>query len=133
MLGLGQVLPAPLLIAWAVGILPLAPAAVAALVAAAVLAWGARAALAAAYRQPWLGAALHPAGVAFFLAVQWYAFARKLLGRPAAWRGRSYASGAHVESVPPAKPARPTFRRGSPPFAAAPRRSAGGVRAAARR
>ena len=133
-LGLGQVLPVPLLLAGALGAFALTPTAAAALIAAAALSWGTRAALAAAYRQPWLGVALHPAGVAFFLAVQWYAFARKLFGKPAAWRGRSYAADAPAEPPPPAKSVRPVFRREPPPFPDSPRpRASAGVRAAARR
>ena len=90
-LGFGQVAPPVLLLAGLCGAFPLTAATAGPLLAAAVFAWGTRAALALAYRQPWRGVILHPAGVAFFLAVQWYAFGRKLLGRPAAWRGRSYA------------------------------------------
>ena len=133
-LGLGQVAPAPLLVTGALGAFALTPTAAAALVAAAVLSWGTRAALAAAYRQPWTGVALHPAGVAFFLAVQWYAFARKLSGKPAAWRGRSYVPGEQVGPPPPAKSARPVFRREPPSFSESARpRASAGVRAAARR
>lgn len=42
------------------------------------------------YRQSYLGALLHPAGVALLLTLQWYALARHLSGRPAQWKGRSY-------------------------------------------
>ena len=44
------------------------------------------------FRQSWLGAALHPIGVAVLLAIQWWALGRKLLGRPAGWKGRSYGA-----------------------------------------
>ena len=44
------------------------------------------------FRQSLLGAVLHPAGVTLLLAVQWYALGRRLLGRPAGWRGRQYAT-----------------------------------------
>ena len=37
-----------------------------------------------------ISAVLHPAGVAVLLTLQWYAFTRKLLGRPAAWKDRAY-------------------------------------------
>jgi hypothetical protein len=42
------------------------------------------------FRQSVLGALLHPAGVALLLAIQWWAFARATLGRPATWKGRPY-------------------------------------------
>jgi hypothetical protein len=42
------------------------------------------------FRQPVVGAALHPVGVALLVAVQWYAFCRKLVGATSSWRGRSY-------------------------------------------
>jgi hypothetical protein len=38
-----------------------------------------------------VGAALHPVGVALLVAVQWWALGRQLAGRPAAWKGRTYA------------------------------------------
>lgn len=44
------------------------------------------------YRQSWVGALLHPVGVAIFLVLQWYALLRKLLGRPASWKARDYAA-----------------------------------------
>ena len=112
-LGLGQVAPVPLLLAGAAGLFELTPTAAAALLTAAGLSFGTRAALAAAYRQPWRGVALHPLGVAFFLAVQWVALGRKLLGRPAAWRGRRYApagGAAEADESPPPAP-RPGPRR----------------------
>lgn len=42
------------------------------------------------FRQSMLGALLHPIGVLIFLAIQWYAFGRSLVGRPATWKGRAY-------------------------------------------
>ncbi|WP_419804964.1 glycosyltransferase family 2 protein [Terriglobus sp.] len=42
------------------------------------------------FRQRPASAALHPAGVATLLVLQWYAFTRKLLRRPAAWKDRAY-------------------------------------------
>ncbi len=45
------------------------------------------------FRQPLPGALLHPLGILVFLAIQWYALARKLAGRPAGWKGRVYAPG----------------------------------------
>lgn len=41
------------------------------------------------FRQSVRGAILHPLGVAVFLAIQWYALIRRLLGRPVAWKGRA--------------------------------------------
>ena len=40
------------------------------------------------FRQPLLGAILHPLGVLILLAIQWFAFARNALGRPSTWKGR---------------------------------------------
>ncbi len=42
------------------------------------------------FRQPILSAMLHPVGVAYVMAIQWYALGRKLLGMQANWRGRTY-------------------------------------------
>jgi len=42
------------------------------------------------FHQSILGAVLHPLGISLLLAIQWYALGRKLLGRPATWRGRIY-------------------------------------------
>jgi hypothetical protein len=44
------------------------------------------------FRQPLGSALLHPLGVALLLMVQWYALVRQVLGRPVAWRARSYSS-----------------------------------------
>lgn len=46
------------------------------------------------FRQSWLGAILHPLGVLLLLAVQWYALARALLGKPPGWKGRSHPNAA---------------------------------------
>lgn len=46
------------------------------------------------FQQPLDGALLHPLGILVFLAVQWYALGRHLLGRPAGWKGREYAASA---------------------------------------
>lgn len=40
------------------------------------------------FRQAWLGVALHPLSVAWFLLLQWRAWIESLLGRRVAWRGR---------------------------------------------
>jgi hypothetical protein len=42
------------------------------------------------FRQPTTTAVLHPWAMLVFLALQWYAFARSLLGAPATWKGRTY-------------------------------------------
>jgi len=42
------------------------------------------------FRQPLVGALLHPFGIVLFLAIQWVSLAAHLRGRPATWRGRSY-------------------------------------------
>ena len=44
------------------------------------------------FRQPLGGALLHPLGVLWLLAVQWYALGRLVAGRPAGWKGRTYAA-----------------------------------------
>lgn len=84
LLGIGHVAP-PVLIALWPGALAGALAAGASLAGYAV-----RFDAAARYRQSWLGAALHPIGVATLLAVQWYALARWAIGRPVGWKGRSH-------------------------------------------
>ena len=128
-LGLGQVLPLPLLLAGSLGAFALTPTAATLLIAAAVLSYGTRAALARRYSQPWRGVILHPAGVAFFLAVQWYALGRKLLGKPAAWRGRTYQPGDAPAAPEPARAPRPAVRREPPAFAPPPRSRANSPRA----
>jgi len=60
-------------------------------VAAAALAWLPRLLEAARFRQSLASAAAHPLGVAVFLAIQWAALVRKLLGLKTAWRGRPLA------------------------------------------
>lgn len=42
------------------------------------------------FRQSLIGALLHPVGIVLFLAIQWYAAIRRLIGRPSAWKGRAY-------------------------------------------
>jgi hypothetical protein len=60
-------------------------------VAAAALAWLPRLLEAVRFRQSLASAAAHPLGVAVFLAIQWAALVRKLLGLKTAWRGRPLA------------------------------------------
>jgi hypothetical protein len=43
------------------------------------------------FRQPLDGALLHPLGISIFLVLQWVALGRKVLGRPAGWKGRTYS------------------------------------------
>lgn len=43
------------------------------------------------FRQPLLGALLHPIGVFFLVAIQWFALIRSLRRQPAVWKGRSYS------------------------------------------
>ncbi len=86
-LGLGQVAP-PILLG--VGLATGAPAWIPIVSALALLAgWSARFAAAARFRQPTLGALLHPLGIALFLAIQWHALARHVAGKPAVWKGRA--------------------------------------------
>lgn len=40
------------------------------------------------FRQPILGAVLHPVGIALLLMIQWYATWRAIIGRPIGWKGR---------------------------------------------
>jgi glycosyl transferase family 2 len=53
--------------------------------------WLPRALAARRFRQDWRGAVLHPIGITFLLAIQWYAFARRMMGRTVSWKDRAYA------------------------------------------
>jgi hypothetical protein len=89
---LGQVLPPVLLILAILTVLPpavLAPAAVGTLAV-----YLPRLAAARRFRQPIDGALLQPLAILVFLAIQWTALGRKLLGRPAGWKGRTYSTNA---------------------------------------
>lgn len=91
LLGAGQVAPPALLLLALFGGLPadvLLPAALGSLAG-----WLPRLAAARRFRQPLDGALLHPAAILVFLALQWLALGRRLLGRPAGWKGRSYRPG----------------------------------------
>jgi hypothetical protein len=58
------------------------------LVLAGAAAYAARILLDLRFRQsPW-GAAMHPIGVFALILIQWYALARRLAGRPVAWKAR---------------------------------------------
>ncbi len=73
---------------------------------AAALSLGTRAALTWRYGHSWLGAALHPAGVAVLVGIQWYALTRRLLGRPVPWKRRAAsAPRAGARPVPDRTPA----------------------------
>jgi hypothetical protein len=51
------------------------------------------------FRQPLLGALLHPLGILGLLSIQWYALICRLARRPASWKGREY----HGPSVVPVR------------------------------
>lgn len=76
---IGQVLP------FFLGFSPL-------LVTAAALAILPRLVAAVHFRQPLGFALLQPIAIAALLAIQWYALIRRLLGRPAGWKDRAYAT-----------------------------------------
>jgi hypothetical protein len=92
LLGGGQVLPA-VLVAWglATGFQGWPPTAGPAAVAALALAYLPRGIAAWRFGQSWASALLHPLAVAVFLAIQWTALVRKLLGLQTSWRGRRLA------------------------------------------
>jgi glycosyltransferase involved in cell wall biosynthesis len=90
LLALGQIVPFFLLAALIDGARP-KPEVVVFIVTAAVSAWLPRALAAFRFRQDWRGALLHPLGVAVLLAIQWYAFMRKLFGGTVSWKSRAYA------------------------------------------
>jgi hypothetical protein len=52
------------------------------------------------FRQSWLGAILHPAGVIILLSIQWHARIRNVLGRAIPWKGRAggEAQMSHVDA-----------------------------------
>jgi len=86
----GQVMPPVLLLLALSGIFPslvLIPAGL-----GTVAAYLPRLAAVRRFRQPLDGALLHPLAIAVFLAIQWTALGRKLLGRPAGWKGRTYGA-----------------------------------------
>jgi hypothetical protein len=82
----GQVLPFALLAAWAWLPPPVAFLAVIAVAAS----YFPRFAAASRFRQSWLGACLHPAGILILLAIQWHALISAARHRPARWKGREY-------------------------------------------
>ncbi|MEM6796694.1 MAG: glycosyltransferase [Acidobacteriota bacterium] len=56
---------------------------------AAALGLATRLALALRFRQSWLGAALHPAGIAILVWIQWFAWLRRRTGRRIGWKSRA--------------------------------------------
>jgi hypothetical protein len=82
----GQVLPLALLaaLAW------LPPSLACLTIMAAVACYYPRFAAAWRFRQSWLGACLHPAGILIFLAIQWHSFLIAVTHRTAHWKGRAY-------------------------------------------
>ena len=87
LIGCGHVLPLPVLLtAMIAGAYQVAMLAGAALLCN----MAQRALVAVRFRQNRPVIALHPAGAALLLAMQWTAMVRTLLRRPAVWRGRSY-------------------------------------------
>lgn len=77
----GQILPFLLLAT---------PAPLAVTLAACVLALLPRFIAMKKFRHPLIGVLLHPLGVLVLLAIQWHALFRRLAGRPARWKARSY-------------------------------------------
>jgi hypothetical protein len=59
--------------------------------AAVLLAWLPRFLEAARFGQSFSSAMLHPLGILVFLAIQWFALVRRLLGLKTSWRGRTLA------------------------------------------
>jgi hypothetical protein len=108
----GQVLP---LILLAIGLLsrpeswpwPGWPLALAMLATAA--AYSPRLASVPRFRQPLLGAILHPAGIVVLVAIQWFAFLRTALGRPSTWKGRPYPVPAARPQARPQRELEPTL------------------------
>ncbi len=82
-LGLGQVLPLPLLL--------IAPSSE--VTAAVACGYATRLLLAVRFRQNLLGVLLHPVSVAALLVVQWASLVRAWRGAPSTWRGRAYPPG----------------------------------------
>ncbi|MEM9250973.1 MAG: glycosyltransferase family 2 protein [Planctomycetota bacterium] len=89
LLGAGHVLPWLFAAAALTGLIDLGAMSAAAVTASCFLAASYSVAIAVWFRQGWLAAMVRPAGVAMLLAIQWYAFIRKSLGKSPAWRGRT--------------------------------------------
>ncbi|WP_409564276.1 glycosyltransferase [Methylobacterium sp. J-076] len=91
LLGLGHLLPLPLLIAGLVGLLP--PEATVLSAVALGLSLATRAAITRATCEPAATIPLHPASVAVALAIQWNVLLRRERAGAATWKGRSYPVG----------------------------------------
>lgn len=89
------------LLPWA--LLPAAPA-----LATIGLGFGIRLLVTQRVREPWWTVPFYPAAVLVALAIQWTALIRAMLGRPARWKGRDYAS--VVPRAPLQEPARESVR-----------------------
>lgn len=90
LLGLGAVLPVPLLLVTVARASTQQPATLLWAWAAVVLCYLPRLLEMRRFHQRPVSTVLHPVGVALLLTLQWYAFLRKLFGRPAAWKDRAY-------------------------------------------
>jgi len=91
LLGLGQVLPAGVVLLHLLGVVAVGHLPVVAAAAAAPIA--VRVVQAMAFGQSGVWALAHPLGVAMFLALQWTALLRQTFGWQTSWRGRVYGSG----------------------------------------
>jgi glycosyltransferase involved in cell wall biosynthesis len=89
-LALGQIMPFLLVAALAAG-RAVKPEVLVFVLVAVASAWLPRVLAAYRFRQDWRGALLHPFGIAMLLAIQWYSFARKLMGGAVSWKDRAYA------------------------------------------
>ena len=47
------------------------------------------------FRQSWLGAVMHPVGIAVLLGIQWYSLIRTVIGKPVGWKGRTHPNVLH--------------------------------------
>lgn len=91
LLGLGHLLPLPLLLAGLLGLLPIEATWLAGLAFGISLAT--RAAITLTTREPAATILLHPASVAVALAIQWNVLLRRERAGAATWKGRSYPVG----------------------------------------
>jgi glycosyltransferase involved in cell wall biosynthesis len=90
LLALGQVVPYILLASLSLG-RTVKPEVMVFVLVGVIAAWLPRVLAARRFQQDWRGALLHPIGILVLLAVQWYAFLRKLLGGAVSWKDRAYA------------------------------------------
>jgi hypothetical protein len=90
LLFVGQVMPIPVAL-WALHLKDELPMRVALMALALGLAM--RVVSAIRYRENWIGVILHPMGILILLVLQWNAFLRKMIGKPATWKERAYQVG----------------------------------------